>query len=257
LLVGHNIGKGLAYSLDKAFIPVNHIEGHIYSGFLMEEKPEYPYLCLVVSGGHTLLLLVQDDMNIVKLGTTIDDAVGEAFDKVSKLLGLGYPGGPAIQDYASRGNPDSIDFPISRLKKKYDFSFSGIKTAVLRYVQSNYNDKRIPEKDLTDIAAAFQKAVVSALLQKVETAIAEYEAKSISLVGGVAANLYLRENLQNLADKYSMKVVIPDIDFCGDNAAMIANRAAMLVRNGKSSNFNANAYASLQSDVFKKSLDQS
>jgi len=251
LLVGLNIGKGLAYSLNKTFISVNHIEGHIYSGFLMKDKPEYPYLCLVVSGGHTLLLLVKDEMNIVKLGTTIDDAVGEAFDKVSKLLGLGYPGGPAIQDYAGRGNSNSIDFPISRLKMKYDFSFSGIKTAVLRYVQSNYEDIGIPEKDLTDIAASFQKSVVSALLQKVDKALEEFEVRSISLVGGVAANLYLRENLQNLADKYSMKVVIPDIDYCGDNGAMIANRAEMLIRNGKKSDLMANAFASLRPDVFE------
>lgn len=256
LLVGLNIGKGLAYSLNKNFISVNHIEGHIFSGFLMEEKPDYPYLCLVVSGGHTLLLVVKDEMNIVKLGTTIDDAVGEAFDKVSKLLGLGYPGGPAIQNYASRGNPDSIDFPISRLKTKYDFSFSGIKTAVLRHVQSNYDDSGIPEKDLTDIAASFQNSVVSALLQKVDKALAEFEVRSISLVGGVAANLYLRENLQKLADKYSMKVVIPDIEYCGDNAAMIANRAEMLFRNGKTGNLMANAYAALPPDVFKSSLNQ-
>ncbi len=251
LLVGLNIAKGIAYSLDKKFVAVNHIEGHIYSGFLMEEKPEYPYLCLVVSGGHTLLLVVEDETNIARLGATVDDAAGEAFDKVSKLLGLGYPGGPAIQKYAAQGRPDAVNFPISKLKNKYDFSFSGIKTAVLRHVQANYPGNDIPEQDLKDIAASFQESVISALLQKVDWALEEYGVKSISLVGGVAANLKLRENLQNLADKYSIKVIIPDLQYCGDNGAMIANRASMLA-DIKSSSLSANAYASLPLDVFKE-----
>ena len=131
LLVGLNFGKALAYSLNIPFVSVNHIEGHLFSGFLMNKKPVFPYLALVVSGGHTLLLVVEDDLHIKKLGSTKDDAAGEAFDKVAKLLGFGYPGGPKIQEYSEKGNSQSIIFPVAQLKTEFDFSFSGLKTAVL------------------------------------------------------------------------------------------------------------------------------
>ncbi len=163
LLVGLTFAKGLAYSLSKPFVAVNHIEGHIFSGFLMDDKPEFPYLALVVSGGHTLLLLVESYLKITKLGTTVDDAAGEAFDKVAKMLGLGYPGGPKIQTAAFKGDKGKIPFPIAELKDKYNFSFSGVKTSVLRYIQKNYKEaSAIPENDLCDIAASFQNAVVRA-----------------------------------------------------------------------------------------------
>ena len=165
---------------------------------------------------------------------------------------MGYPGGPAIQKSAGKGSEDAVNFPVARLKSKYDFSFSGLKTSVLRYVQSNYPDGSIPENDLHDIAASFQRSAVTALLQKVKLALTEFNVKSISLVGGVAANLYLRENLRNLAAEYSMKVVIPDLEYCGDNGAMIASRAGMLQTNGKSGSMNANAYAALPQGVFKE-----
>ena len=140
LLVGLTFAKGLAYSAGKTFVPVNHIEGHIYSGFLMKDPPEFPYLALVVSGGHTLLLLVESFTKIKKLGTTVDDAAGEAFDKVSKMLGMGYPGGPKIQKAAADGDKQKIDFPVAELSDRYNFSFSGLKTAVLRYIQKTYGD---------------------------------------------------------------------------------------------------------------------
>ena len=138
LLVGLTYAKGLAFSLNKPFIAVNHIEGHIFSGFLMDNKPEFPFLALVVSGGHTLLLYVKSFTEIQQFGTTVDDAAGEAFDKVSKMLAFGYPGGPKIQNASKIGDEDKIKFPVAELKNHYNFSFSGLKTAVLRYIQKNF-----------------------------------------------------------------------------------------------------------------------
>ncbi len=251
LLVGLTFAKGIAYSLKKPFIPVNHIEGHIYSGFLMEEKPEFPYLTLVVSGGHTLLLLVESFSNIKKLGTTVDDAAGEAFDKVAKMIGLGYPGGPKIQKAASNGNADAIKFPIADLKDPYNFSFSGLKTAVLRYIQKNYKSSEdIPEQDLSDIAASFQNAVVKALIKNTEKALKEFEIKSISLVGGVAANKSLRDSITNLGTKYNKKVVIPKFEFCGDNAAMITFRGKKIFESGQKFNLSYSPYPGLPENQF-------
>jgi N6-L-threonylcarbamoyladenine synthase len=251
LLVGLTFAKGLTYSLDKKFVAVNHIEGHIFSGFLMHEKPEFPYLCLVVSGGHTLLLIVEDDLKIRKLGTTVDDAAGEAFDKVGKMIGLGYPGGPKIQKFAENGNEDAIQFPISRLPNPFDFSFSGLKTAVLRYLQNEYGPNlEIPESDLPNITASFQKTVSDTLLKKIKLACTEYEVRSISLVGGVAANRYIKNNLIELGRKLQKKVVIPDLEFCGDNAAMIAYRGLTLFNNDIAHELSENAFPSLKGSEF-------
>lgn len=246
LLVGLTFAKGLAYSLRKPFVSVNHIEGHIFSGFLMQEKPEFPFLVLVVSGGHTLLLLAESFTKIKKLGSTVDDAAGEAFDKVSKLLGFGYPGGPQIQLAASKGNANKITFPIANLKERYDFSFSGLKTAVLRHIQTNYTDiSSISDTDKNDIAAAFQFAVVKALTQKVERALKEFEVNSLSLVGGVAANSELRKEFENLSLKYNKKLVIPSLEFCGDNAAMIAFRGFKSYEHGLIDGLDSSPYPSL------------
>lgn len=251
VLVGLTFAKGLSFSLNKPFIPVNHIEGHIFSGFLMDEKPVFPYLCLVVSGGHTLLLIVESETKIRKLGSTIDDAAGEAFDKTAKMLGLGYPGGIRIQEEAEKGNPDSIDFPISQCKNKYDFSFSGLKTAVLRYIQKEFGSgTNIPADKIPDIAASFQKAAVEALAQKAERALKNYKVNSVSIVGGVAANKYLRNRFAGLSEKYKKSLIIPDLQFCGDNAAMIALRGSQLYNNGFKFNLSYNAYASLPETIF-------
>jgi len=251
LLVGLTYAKGLAFSLNKPFIAVNHIEGHIYSGFLMKDKPKFPLLSLVVSGGHTLLLYVKSFTEIQQLGTTVDDAAGEAFDKVSKMLSLGYPGGPKIQNASKIGDENKILFPVAMLKNPYNFSFSGIKTSVLRYIQKNYsfaND--IPEKEKNDIAASFQKAVVNALIQNTERALHNYDVNSISLVGGVAANAKLRNEITMLSKKYDKKIIIPSFEFCGDNAAMIALRGKYLFEIGRQDSLNAKPYPSLGENYF-------
>ncbi len=253
LLVGLTFGKSLALSLNKPFVPVNHIEGHIFSGFLMEEKPEYPFLGIVVSGGHTLLLLVKSEFEIVKLGSTIDDAMGEAFDKVSKMLGLGYPGGPAIQNFAAQGNENSFKFPIGKGKNKYDFSFSGLKTSVLRAIQKIESDQKLIEIDKQNIAASFQKAAVNAITKRVVLTLNEFKVKTISLVGGVAANEKLREEINLIGKKFKKKVVIPSLEYCGDNAAMIAYRGYQYHSGGYKFPLSSNAFPSLTKDVFGKS----
>ena len=250
LLVGLNFGKALSYSLNIPFVSVNHIEGHVFSGFLMEEKPEFPYLCLVVSGGHTLLLLVEDDLKITKLGSTVDDAAGEAFDKVAKMINLGYPGGPRIQEYALLGDSQSIKFPVAQLKNQYDFSFSGLKTAVLRFIQSEYKtSSKMSDNNKYDLAASFQDAVVRALMNNIKKAIDNFKVNTISIVGGVAANQVIRDSVSVFASQNN-KIVIPDMQFCGDNAAMIAYRGQKLFEHGIVSDLSANAYPALSKDAF-------
>ena len=252
LLVGLTFAKGLSFSLKKTFVPVNHIEGHIFSGFLMEQKPDFPVLVLVVSGGHTLLLYVKNFTEIYKLGTTVDDAAGEAFDKISKMLGFGYPGGPQIEASALKGDETSIKFPIAELKDKYNFSFSGLKTAVLRYIQTHHSDGNISESDLNNISASFQNALVSALMKNVLLALNNYKVKSLSLVGGVAANNKLRNEFQSLAEKYKIPCIIPSLEYCSDNAAMIALRGFQLYQTGFQGSLNAVPYPSIPENHFLK-----
>ena len=252
LLVGLTFAKGLSFSLKKTFVPVNHIEGHIFSGFLMEQKPDFPVLVLVVSGGHTLLLYVKNFTEIYKLGTTVDDAAGEAFDKISKMLGFGYPGGPQIEASALKGDETSIKFPIAELKDKYNFSFSGLKTAVLRYIQTHHSDGNISESDLNNISASFQNALVSALMKNVLLALNNNKVKSLSLVGGVAANNKLRNEFQSLAEKYKIPCIIPSLEYCSDNAAMIALRGFQLYQTGFQGSLNAVPYPSIPENHFLK-----
>jgi N6-L-threonylcarbamoyladenine synthase len=251
LIVGLTFAKGLAFSLNKPFIAVNHVEGHIYSGFLMGDKPEFPFLVLVVSGGHTLLLLVKNFTEIIQLGTTLDDAAGEAFDKVSKMLGFGYPGGPKIQKHAETGNQNKIEFPVANVER-YNFSFSGLKTSVLRYIQKNYDGKEISENGKDDIAASFQEAVLKPLIINTEAAIGDFDVNSICLVGGVAANKNLRNLFLDVGKKYNKKVVIPKFEYCGDNAAMIAYRGLKVFENGISHSLNFSPYPGLKENQFSK-----
>ncbi len=252
LLVGLTFAKGLAFSLGKPFVAVNHIEGHIFSGFLMSEKPQFPFLALVISGGHTLLLIVKNELEIVKLGTTIDDAAGEAFDKVAKMLGLGYPGGPKIQTLAEKCAETDIRFPVARTKREYDFSFSGLKTSVLRYLQNNFENGNATDDAKPCIAKAFQEAVVNALTARAEKALKNYDVKSISVVGGVAANSAVKTAFENLAKKYGKTLVVPSLEFCGDNAAMIALRGKQLYENGITHALDFNAFPALPENHFRK-----
>ena len=220
LLVGFSFAKSLAYALGIPWVGVNHLEGHINSVFLEDDPPAFPFVALLASGGHTSIYHVTDHMTLELMGQTRDDAAGEAFDKVAKVLDLGYPGGGVVDRLAKQGDPSRIKFPRSYLDKaSFDFSFSGIKTAVNRYAASH----RDQIKDhIPDIAAGFQEAVMEVLTYKAIHAAVVKGSNRLALVGGVAANSRLREMLRAEAGRQGMRVHIPSIDLCGDNAAMIA-----------------------------------
>lgn len=228
LLVGLSFAKGLAVSLDKPFIGVDHIKAHLRSYELEYSDIRYPVIGYVVSGGHTLLYYIEDDYREELLGTTLDDAAGEAMDKVANLLGLGYPGGPVI-DRLSRPAPERfIKFPRVKTRNPYDFSFSGLKTYVLYTLRGQ--DMRGEKKDLTDeetrkLCASFQEAVVGQLVDRLVFAISERRAASVAVAGGVAANTRLRERLKETCSKYRLNLYVPSARLCTDNAAMIANYA--------------------------------
>jgi N6-L-threonylcarbamoyladenine synthase len=221
LLVGVSAAKAYAWSWGIPFVGVNHMEGHLHAAFLEDAALSLPMVVLLVSGGHTMLILMQDRTSgeYVLLGQTIDDAAGEAFDKVARFLGLGYPGGPAIERLARQGSPDAVAFPRGLAGKGYDFSFSGLKTSVVRYVRAH------PGADLADIAASFQEAVVDVLATKTRQAAAEMGAKAICIGGGVAANTALRERVQVICQEDGLAGFIPSRAMCTDNAAMIGATA--------------------------------
>ncbi len=223
LIVGMNAAKGLVLGSGRPLVGVNHLEGHLYSAWVHDAdaqppaEPQFPLMALLVSGGHTELNLMTDHLQYQRLGGTLDDAAGEAFDKVARMLGLAYPGGPNIQKAAKNGNPTAFKFPRSWLGKGYDFSFSGLKTAVLREVRKlEAKEKPLP---VADLAAGFQAAVVEVLFKKTINAAREYGAKEILIAGGVSANQSLRETF--LAQD-EFHVSIPKLSLCTDNAAMIA-----------------------------------
>jgi N6-L-threonylcarbamoyladenine synthase len=223
LVVGLNTAKGLTLVSGLPLVGVNHLEAHVYSAWLYRSdeeefsEPQFPLLSLIVSGGHTELVLMEGHLSYKRLGSTLDDAAGEAFDKVARLLGLSYPGGPAIQKAAEEGNPEAFSFPRAWLEDSWDFSFSGLKTAVMRVV------RRLEESGLSlpvaDMAASFQAAVVDVLVRKTLGAAKEFAAKEILVAGGVSANRALRQAITEQAD---CPVHIPPIYLCTDNAAMIA-----------------------------------
>ncbi|NJC98036.1 MAG: tRNA (adenosine(37)-N6)-threonylcarbamoyltransferase complex transferase subunit TsaD [Anaerolineales bacterium] len=223
LVVGMNMAKGLALGTGLPIVGVNHLEGHIYSSWIhnagesVPPEPEFPLMALLVSGGHTELNLMTDHLTYKRLGSTLDDAAGEAFDKVARLLGLSYPGGPSVQKAAENGDPTRFKFPRAKLDNPYDFSFSGLKTAVLYEV----NDLKKKSKTLPveDIAASFQATVVETLFEKTMQAARDYKAKEILVAGGVSANRPLRNIFQSQTE---FKVNIPAFTLCTDNAAMIA-----------------------------------
>lgn len=223
LLVGCSFAKALSYSKGIPLVAVNHLEGHVLTPFLEEPQMDFPFLALIVSGGHTSLYRVEGFGKYTELGRTRDDAAGEAFDKISKLLGLGYPGGPVIDRIAKDGNPDAIDFPRAYLPESFDFSFSGLKTSVVNFLKSNGMLESLPQPYIIkDIAASFQAAVVDVLVRKAERAIKQTLIKRIVLSGGVAANSELRRKMMEMGENTGAEIFIPSILLCTDNAAMIA-----------------------------------
>jgi N6-L-threonylcarbamoyladenine synthase len=228
LLVGLSFAKSLAYASGKPLIPVNHLEGHICSAFLEAPGLEFPFVCLVVSGGHTELYHCHAPGAYRLLGQTRDDAAGEAFDKVSKLLGLGYPGGPVIDRLAREGDPQAIAFPRAYLaKQSLDFSFSGIKTAVLQYVRKH------PTSGAADLAASFQQAVIEVLVRKTLAAVEQCGVSQVVVTGGVAANSQLRRDMHRACAEGGFQLAIPHPRFCTDNGAMIAAAGYWRYRRGE------------------------
>ncbi|MGE5481212.1 MAG: tRNA (adenosine(37)-N6)-threonylcarbamoyltransferase complex transferase subunit TsaD [Chloroflexota bacterium] len=221
LIVGSNFAKGLALRYSLPLIPVNHIEGHIFSGFLREAKIEFPIVTLVVSGGHTAIFHVKSYNDYDIMGLTRDDAAGEAFDKIAKLLGLTYPGGPLIDKYAREGNPKRYDFPRSMINSgDLDFSFSGLKTSVRYFLNKNFPNGAPPE-ELPDICASTQGAIVDVLVKKTLDAAELAGSKTIVIAGGVSANSGLRNQMAEKAAARGIATIAPDMAYCMDNAAMI------------------------------------
>ncbi len=253
LLVGLSMCKALAFSLHLPFIGINHLEGHILATSAESRRPDYPCLALVVSGGHTLLVLVEKPLCYKIVGQTIDDAAGEAFDKVSKILNLGYPGGPAIEKAAISGDDGAIHFPIGLAKKNnLDFSFSGLKTAVLYHVQSL--SPRELQAQKPDIAAGFQRAVIDALLNKTLMALEIHNCRQIVLAGGVVRNQTLRNRFQDTCEKNNLELFIPSPKLCTDNAAMIARAGTIRLQNGEKSAFDLDVIPNLSLDPKPKRI---
>lgn len=259
VMVGLCFSQGLAYALKKPLVPVNHIEAHIFSGFIQEDPehqvPEDNFISLTVSGGHTMLCVVDSDLHYTAIGRTIDDAAGEAFDKTGKMLGLDYPAGPLIDRLAKEGNADFHTFPRaltsqSRTSKNYrdnfDFSFSGLKTSVLNYI--NNHEPEFIERHLADIAASIQEAIVSVLVEKTIAAALKYNIGAISVAGGVSANSGLRHTMEATCVKHGIRLFIPKAVYSTDNAAMIATLASLKLSRGlvKPNNYDVAPFASFE-----------
>lgn len=245
LLVGVSTAKALAYALNKPLIAVHHIKGHIMANFVAHKDLEPPFVCLVASGGHSHIVEVKDYTHFEILGRTRDDAAGEAFDKIARVLGLGYPGGPLIDKLAKEGNPKAVAFPRVRMdKNSLDFSFSGVKTAVINYLHKLEQNGETYNK--ADIAASFQDAVTDALCEHTIEAAVKTGNKTIALAGGVASNSALREKMTAMAAKENISVLYPPPVLCTDNAVMIGCAGYYEYLNGNFADMTLNAVASLQ-----------
>jgi N6-L-threonylcarbamoyladenine synthase len=222
LLVGVSFAKAFALAKRIPLIDVNHMQAHVLAHFIGDDKPSFPFLCLTVSGGHTQIVLVKDYFDMEVIGQTLDDAAGEAMDKTSKILGLPYPGGPLIDKYARLGNPDAYRFPEPQIPG-LDFSFSGLKTSILYFIRDNtaLNPDFI-NQNLNDICASVEKRICTILLNKFFKAAIDYGIKDLALAGGVSANTGLRQGLKDLCQKNGWRCFIPKMEYCTDNAAMIA-----------------------------------
>jgi N6-L-threonylcarbamoyladenine synthase len=219
LLVGAQFAKSLALSLQKPLLAVHHMQAHVLANLIATPRPSFPFLCLTVSGGHTQLVLAHSALQLEIIGETIDDAAGEAFDKIAKLLGLPYPGGPLVDKYAQSGNPQAFQFAKPRVPA-LDFSFSGLKTSVLYFLQKQ--PAGFVEQNLADLCASVQDTIVSMLLKNVQLAVEQTGVKEICIAGGVSANSGLRKGLQELGKEKGWQTYIPAFEYCTDNAAMIA-----------------------------------
>ncbi len=225
LVVGTSFSKAFAMAMNIPMIDVNHMVGHVLAHFIDEDgkaQPKFPFLCLTVSGGHTQIVLVEDHLKMKVIGTTIDDAAGEAFDKAAKMLGFPYPGGPLIDKHAKKGNPNKFEFSKSSILN-YDYSFSGLKTSILYFLQKQVklNENFISE-NLDDLCASIQNAIIDSLLKKLQKAAKELNITEIAIAGGVSANSGLREALTKLSSEKKWNVYFPKFEYCTDNAAMIA-----------------------------------
>lgn len=222
LMVGGSFAKAFAYALDIPLIEVNHMQAHVLAHFIEHPKPKFPFICLTVSGGHTQLVLVKNHLDMEVIGETLDDAVGEAFDKSAKLLGLPYPGGTLIDRHAQNGNPKAFEFPVSSMPG-LDFSFSGIKTSLLYFLRKKLKeDSGFIENNLNDICASVQFTLIKMLMEKLKKASLQYGIRQIAIAGGVAANSALRMEVENLVLELKGEAYIPKLQYCTDNAAMIA-----------------------------------
>ena len=253
LLIGCSFAKALCYSRNIPLVAVNHLEGHLLSVFLESPSPEFPFLSLIVSGGHTSLHIAEDYGRYIELGRTRDDAAGEAYDKVSKLLGLGYPGGPVIDRLAQKGDPRAIDFPRAYLPESFDFSFSGLKTAVLQFLRKEnlLDSPHAAGPGIAhNIAASFQAAVVDVLVRKTEWAVKKKWIKQVTLSGGVSANSGLRKKMLETGKEQGFEVFVPSVSLCTDNAAMIAAAAhhRFLKKDFAGLDLNPGAYLSLSAE---------
>lgn len=245
LLVGVAEAKAIAYAAKKPLVGVHHIEGHVAANYLEHPDLEPPYLCLVVSGGHTHLVIVKDYSEFEILGRTRDDAAGEAYDKVARSIGLGYPGGPKIDKLSKEGNPDAIVFPKAKVADApYDFSFSGVKSAVLNYL--NHEKMQNREINRADVAASFQKAVVDVLVEHTMLAAKDYGIQKIAMAGGVASNSTLRGAMENACEKRGYKLYRPSPIYCTDNAAMIGSAAYYEYIKGTRDSWDLNAVPNLK-----------
>jgi N6-L-threonylcarbamoyladenine synthase len=243
LLVGGHFTKGMCMALNIPSIGVNHLQAHVAAHYLNETIPKFPFLCLLVSGGHTQIIKVKAPLEMEIIGSTIDDAAGEAFDKTAKMLGLPYPGGPLIDQYAELGNPLAYQFPIARIEG-YGYSFSGLKTSLLYFLQKGVKeDPDFIKKNLNDICASMRYTIVKTLLDKFEKATKEAGVEEIGIAGGVSANKLLREEFEKLAAKNGWKAFIPKFEYCTDNAAMIAIVGHYKYLAGESTPLNALPFA--------------
>ena len=247
LLVGLSFAKSLAFATGIPFVGVNHIEAHLSAIFLEEKPPRFPFIGLVVSGGHTSLFRVDGFGKFKRIGQTRDDAAGEAFDKVAKLLGLGYPGGPIIDQLSIKGNSKAIRFPRPTLRKNsFDFSFSGLKTAVVNFVKSHPESHGdLPEEMVRNIVSSFQEAVVDVLVKKTFLAAQHEGLKRVVISGGVAANRLLRKRMEEEASEKKVQVHIPSPEFCTDNAAMVGVVGYEYLKRGIRSPLSLNAFSNL------------